>query len=163
MESSFQWYLILLVAGLFLIGVEIFIPGGILGFLGGLALVGAVIAGFFAFPPPWDFISAVAIVLLSGACLVLWVKFFPGTRIGKQLTLQKDGSTFKSSGNESKDLVGREGVAVTDLRPAGIASIDGIRIDVVADGAWIEDGSPVRVIAASGNHITVCEVKKKDA
>jgi membrane-bound serine protease (ClpP class) len=48
------------------------------------------------------------------------------------------------------ELLGASGVAVTDLRPAGVAKIGDERVDVVADSEWIEAGTPVRVIRSEG-------------
>jgi len=47
-------------------------------------------------------------------------------------------------------LLGRQGVALSDLRPAGVARIDGHRIDVVTDGEWLAAGDPVTVIRDEG-------------
>lgn len=47
-------------------------------------------------------------------------------------------------------LLGRQGVALTDLRPAGVARIDGHRIDVVTEGEWLAAGDPVTVITDEG-------------
>jgi membrane-bound serine protease (ClpP class) len=47
-------------------------------------------------------------------------------------------------------LVGREGVALSDLRPAGVARVDGHRIDVVTEGEWLAAGDPIVVLADEG-------------
>ena len=47
-------------------------------------------------------------------------------------------------------LVGKQGVALTDLRPAGMARIDGARIDVVTAGDWLSAGDPVTVVTDEG-------------
>jgi membrane-bound serine protease (ClpP class) len=47
-------------------------------------------------------------------------------------------------------LMGRTGVALSDLRPAGVARIDGERIDVVTEGGWIAAGEPVEVLSDEG-------------
>lgn len=47
-------------------------------------------------------------------------------------------------------LMGRHGVALTDLRPAGVARIDDHRIDVVTEGEWLAAGDPVLVISDEG-------------
>ena len=47
-------------------------------------------------------------------------------------------------------LVGREGVALSDLRPAGVARIDDLRIDVVTQGEWLSAGDPVVVVSDEG-------------
>ena len=48
------------------------------------------------------------------------------------------------------DLVGQDGVAVTDLRPAGTARIGDERVDVVTEGEYVAQGSAVRVIRSEG-------------
>jgi membrane-bound serine protease (ClpP class) len=48
------------------------------------------------------------------------------------------------------ELVGRDGVALTDLRPAGTARFGNERVDVVTEGEYVAQGSPVRVIRSEG-------------
>ena len=50
--SPLSWYVALLAAGLLLIVAEVFVPGGVAGVLGGLALLGAMGVGLAAFPAP---------------------------------------------------------------------------------------------------------------
>lgn len=52
------------------------------------------------------------------------------------------------SAPDRRDLEGRVGVALTDLRPSGTVSIDGERIDVVTEGPWVEKGDRVVVLRA---------------
>jgi membrane-bound serine protease (ClpP class) len=56
------------------------------------------------------------------------------------------------------DLTGREGVALTVLRPSGMALIDGRRFDVVAESAMIERGSAVRVVQVDGTRVVVKKI-----
>jgi len=151
------WYLTLLVSGLLLIAAEVFVPGGVLGILGGLALIGALFLGFFAIPSPFNLLAALAILLGAGAFLFLWIRYFPRTRFGRKMTLSMDGKTFKAT-DDCRGLVGQTGHAESTLRPAGIATLEGKRVDVLAESGWIEAGSPVRVIRATGNAVTVREI-----
>ncbi|MDD3605014.1 MAG: NfeD family protein [Kiritimatiellae bacterium] len=148
-------FLTLLFCGFLLLAVEIFVPGGVLGTLGAVALFGAVISAFAVFGPQTGFLVAILMLILMAVGLVLWIRIFPNTPIGRALTLSKDGQSFKLDSEASPPLVGAEGSAQTDLRPAGIAVINGRRMDVVAEGEWIAAGTPVRVISAKGNHVTV--------
>ncbi len=52
-------------------------------------------------------------------------------------------------------LRGRTGTAVSFLRPAGIASIDGRRVDVLTEGEFIPQGTPVRVVRVEGARVFV--------
>jgi membrane-bound serine protease (ClpP class) len=53
------------------------------------------------------------------------------------------------------ELVGRAGVAASELRPAGIAEIDGERVDVTTEGDWVKSGTPVVVVLAEGMRVVV--------
>ena len=53
------------------------------------------------------------------------------------------------------ELVGKEGVAVTQLRPVGIAMVDGRRIDVIAEGEYIAEQTAVKVVSARGSRVVV--------
>ena len=56
--------------------------------------------------------------------------------------------------------LGRTGTALSPLRPAGIADVDGARVDVVSDGEFIEAGAPVEVIRVDGNRIVVRALRR---
>lgn len=147
-------YIGAIVAGILMLGAEIYLPGGILGVLGVLALIGAMVVGFFI-DPRFGFLSAAAIVVLSAAGLYVWVRVFPKTLAGRRLTLTADSRAFSAVSDDGASLVGRVGVADTALRPAGIATVDGRRIDVIGTGVWIEAGARIRVDAAHGSRIEV--------
>ncbi len=148
-------FFVLLIAGLLMICLEIFLPGGVIGVLGGISLVGAIVIGFSAFGAATGMYIMLAIVLLLCVSLILWIKYFPGTIMGKSMTLTKDGSDFKASDDYDRALVGKEGESVTELRPAGIVLIDGVKYDVVSDGSLIEKGARVHVVKTSGNRMVV--------
>jgi membrane-bound serine protease (ClpP class) len=89
------------------------------------------------------------------------LRFLPKTKIGRQLVLDtgltaKQG--FTSEPLSDHELVGKTGVAMSDLRPAGIAEINGKRVDVVSDGGYIEAGQPIKVDHVDGNRIVVVEI-----
>lgn len=147
-------YLTLLLVGFVLIGFEIFIPGAILGIFGAIAWVVAALIGWRNFPAPWNMVSAGALLVFGILTFVVWIRYFPKSRIGKSLSLQVDQAEYKSH-IEDKLAVGTEGKAVSTLRPSGIVSFDGKRVDVVADGEWIEAGQTVKVSSTSGGHISV--------
>lgn len=158
METEF--FFIFIVTGLVLVGAEIFVPGGILGSLGAIALIGAVICGFLAFPDYGAWI-ALGIILMVGVAFVLWIKIFPGTRIGKSMTLSKDLADSKGAEEGLGSLIGKEGVSSSVLRPSGFATISGKRIDVVTRGEMINSGEPVMVIEVESNRVVVKAVAKQ--
>jgi membrane-bound serine protease (ClpP class) len=150
-------YLVLLIGGILLLGLETILPGGVVGFIGCLALVGAAVVGF-ALPEPWGMVNMAGILVLAILTVAIWIRYFPRSVVGRMLTLQQDTKSYKSA-NALTELVGLEGVAQSTLRPAGIARINGKRVDVTAEGSWIEAGSPVKVVRVEGNHVTVREIR----
>ena len=52
-------------------------------------------------------------------------------------------------------LRGMTGVAASFLRPAGVAQIDGKRVDVLTEGEFIAAGTPVRVTRVEGARMFV--------
>jgi membrane-bound serine protease (ClpP class) len=147
---------ILLLAGVGfgLLLTEMFLPGGVLGVLGGLALLTAAGLGYAEFGPLGGtmLLCVMGAATLTGFCV--WMAIFPRTAVGRRLTLGRTLTTGDTM-PASAPLVGREGVAITPLRPAGTARIDGKRVDVVAESELIDPGADVVVIATEGARVVV--------
>lgn len=153
--------LIIFGLGITLILVEaFFIPGfGVFGILGGIgALAGVYMSMLGGLPVSGDFARA-GTVLSSALALVLvssWfmVKRLPSNRRLTNLGIFLGEETSAETGYTSQirrvDLLGREGVALTDLRPAGTARFGEERVDVVTESEWIEEGSRISVVASEG-------------
>ena len=149
--------ILLLAAGMLLIGAEVFVPGAVLGTLGGMALFGAVIVAF-TISLHWGFITAFGVLILAVVSLAIWIKFFPRTSIGRKMTLEVNGSDFKTS-DSKEGLLHQTGTAQSELRPAGFAQIGGHRVDVIAEGGVIDRGTPVQVIKVEGSRVVVRRVE----
>lgn len=142
----------LLLAGAILLLAETVLPGMIAGVLGVLCLLGGVTVGYQEFGVEtgnWILLGTLAGLAIGFA---LWVKYFPDSRLGQ---LYASKGVVGDIGTERPDLVGKTGVAHTALRPAGVAILGGQRVDVVTEGAMIERGAPVQVIAVEGLRVIV--------
>ena len=65
-----------------------------------MCLLAAVVVGFVAFGIQGGLLVSLLIIVLAGVCLVIWIKYFPKTRMGRSLTLSDDGKAFKSASPE---------------------------------------------------------------
>lgn len=157
-----QVYIALLICGVLLIGAETYVPGGILGAIGGLALFAAMILGF-QFGPMGGTLSAVGIILLAALVLWLWVRWFPKTPAGRRLTLSQDGRDFRLDDSAARATVGHVGVAISPLRPSGVGELDGRRCDVITRGEWVDAGQRFRVVAVEGTRIIVAPLEEAPA
>lgn len=159
--SPLNAYFLCIVLGLLFFGIELFVPGGILGIIGACFLLIAIFLGFqeSVFGARGGALSAVAI--FAGLCgyIVLVLKLFPHSFFGRRMTLAQDMSLSKASDNSEDDLLGQTGIAHSDLRPAGIVVFGKRRIDVIADGSFIPRGASVKVIRVEGARVMVQPVE----
>ena len=157
--------LLLVGLGLVLLAVEVFVmPGfGVVGILGasallgglGLSLVGAGATWEVAVNAAWQVV--LSLLLAVGGALVL-LRFLPRLPFGRRLVLEggllaKAG--YSSAPETDQAWLGKRGTAVSTLRPAGVADLEGQRVDVVSDGEFIEAGEPIEVSRVNGNRIVV--------
>ena len=157
--------LMLALLGVFLFALELFvIPGfGIVGILGLLALLGALVmstlgAGSHSGFVLWAVVRMGFSVALAIVLTALFLKFLPKLPIGRKLILSTALDTsdgFSSAPPSDYQWLGRTGLAHSTLRPAGIADFQGHRVDVVSDGEFIDAGAPIRVLHVDGNRIVV--------
>ncbi|RFB17562.1 nodulation protein NfeD [Bacillus sp. HNG] len=151
--------IILFVVGIVLILLEFVLPGGIIGLIG----LGAILTSFFLAGSSMMVISISLLVALVATIIVsiILVKIF-----GKKLHVFKKIILFDSTNSESgyvsnknrDDLIGKQGIALTTLRPSGTAIINDERLDVVTQGNYIERNTRVEVIKTEGSRIVVREV-----
>lgn len=157
--------LLLGVAGLILLAIEVLVvPGfGIAGVLGILALVGSLVLSLVGPGFTTTFVLAaagrvvLALLVAVLASLVL-LRFLPRLPFGRRLVLWRGLSAaegFAAAPESDMQWLGKTGKATSPLRPAGIADIDGRRVDVVSDGEHIDAGQAVRVTRVDGNRIVV--------
>lgn len=152
-------FITLMAAAFLLIGAEIYVPGGILGSLGAVSLVAAVVLGF-RLSPTMGWVSLAGILLLSILGVIFWFIFFPRSTAGKRLTLTTDGADFKIDLPQYAALQDQKGVTRSALRPSGTAEFEGRRHDVTAEhGLWIDINTPVRVTRVSGSRIEVAPIE----
>ncbi len=148
-------YMALLLTGFVLITLEVFIPGGVVGAIGAVALVAAAGVGLVAFDGAMGLLAAFGAIFFTVGAIILWLKYFPKSRMGKALTVSTDLQAAQSAPSELASLLGATGETVSALRPAGFAVFDGRRVDVVTRGGMIAAGQPVRVILVEGTRVVV--------
>lgn len=152
-------------AGIVLLLLELFvIPGfGIAGALGILALLAALLLSMIG---PGNTAQLVLLVasrvvfslLLAVALSFALFRFMSRLPIGRKLVLQTGlgaAQGYASGPHEDAGLLGKTGQAWSVLRPAGIAEIEGRRVDVVSDGEMIDAGARVEVVRVDGNRVVV--------
>jgi len=154
-ENPLFLIIVLLVLGAILMFLETFLPGLVMGVLGFLSWVAAVILSYRDFGLQTG--NLVLGVVLAGLVIGIfgWLKFFPESRITRRFTSR---CTAGELGVSKPELVNRTGVTITQLRPSGTAFINGKRTDVITEGALIEQGASIRVVAVESLRVVVREM-----
>ena len=176
--------IILLAIGLFLLILEAFIPGfGVPGVLGIIILAFAFTLSLVGRRPSaaelWMAVSHISVVfVIVMAIFLISVKSLAKTRAARQFVLQTQTKSVHENdghGIESKDTaqreseqgrpakydryLGKEGVAFTNLRPAGKGLFGEERLNIMTEGDFIDQGDPIRIIRVEGSKIFVQKIK----
>lgn len=155
MNNAINLPIFLQLIGVLVIIAEIILPsGGILSILA---------AGLFGYSLYLVFthvsVSAgmafiVADLILIPILIYFGIRFLAKSPVTLRKKLSKaDGVTSQSA--DQNDYIGSQGLAITDLRPSGVATINEKRLDVVTRGEYLEKQTEIIVIAVRGNQIVV--------
>lgn len=150
---------LLFVGGVSLIALEMFIPGGIVGTVGVITLVYAIIyvnesTYNIAFIIIISFMLSVALFLFNRKVLNKKLNFLNQLVLNDAISTE-DGYVASES---RSDLVGGIMMSYTDLRPAGVAVLNEEKFDVVTDGDFIEKGNKIEVVRVEGMRIVVRKI-----
>ena len=143
------------VIGSALVITEAFIPGfGIAGISGIILEIIAVFCCGSLYG------TGTALLALAGVLLLIGLAIFLSYRSARKGRLSKSNlvlNTTESAGEKPpvKKLHGKEGIAVTALRPIGAIEAEGTRLNAASDGDFIEKGTAVVIIGAEGDHLVV--------
>ena len=102
----------------------------------------------------WLVMTLIVVAIL---CVVLSITLRSAAkgRLGKSKFVLSEVSNQQVSESDLSFYVGREGTALTTLRPAGIAEIEGVKLNVTSDGEFVPEGETVTVTRVEGNRIMV--------
>jgi membrane-bound serine protease (ClpP class) len=165
------WEIIVFVMGVLLVLLEIFVfPGHGVWLISGIIMV---IAGLtlallgnhnldFTFTPLSTVAWALLRVTLSMVvAIVLGISF--GGSIFKSgalknvvlTTTQERHQAYSKDIQTMREIIGKKGVAGTDLRPAGMVTVDDEHYDALTDGEYITKDESILVKDVRGNYLVV--------
>jgi len=150
------WVLMLFALGVGLMLVEAVMPGfGVFGLAGLVSTVASIVLA--AASVETGLVMVLVSFVLAGIFSVLAFRFFARRGALRHIILAEEEKADLGyvAPRDQKDLTGKKGVAVTSLRPSGAANIEGNRVDVVSDGAFIAEEEPVIVDRVEGVRVIV--------
>lgn len=154
--------IILLFLFYFLLVIEFFLPTG--GMLGAAAVATLAATIFVAFSHSVAAgITMVVISLLTTPLIFMTVvRYWPHTPIGRRMLNRRPGEADAEAppkttprGTPLRELIGRIGIAKSNLLPSGLVAIDGQKLNAVSTGMPIDKGTRVIVTKTHAGVIQV--------
>ena len=147
--------------GMILIIVEVFLPGFGLPGIGGIVLVGAGVVMVGMHFGSLTAVGTLLVIIAVLAVLISWVLRQASRGGGKRSDLfLQERDDLRTQQEDLKVLVGKSGTTTSVLRPAGIGDFDGVRLNVVTEGGFIEKDMPIEIVRVDGSRIVVRPVSK---
>ena len=156
MEPLVVLGIVLLIAGFVLVGIEMVVPGfGAPGISGIVCLIGGII--LTAKNLEEGLTMTVIVVVVLAVMMTVAMVFLKHVKSPIILDTEIKSTKGYISVSDMEYLVGKEGLAVTDLRPAGKCDIEGVEFDVRTEGRYIMRGDKVIISRIHENMIMVKE------
>ena len=151
---------LLYVLGLILLTIEGLVPGfgvpGITGIICVIISVALITSNLYE-----ALLLVIATIAIFAAILIVMYKLGYGSKYLKFLILDAEQKKEEGYISSKKELsyIGKIGIADTPLRPSGVVTIDGMRVDAQSQGDFITKGAKVIVTDVDGMKIIVkkCE------
>ncbi len=148
--------IILFIAGFVLVGIEMILPGfGVPGISGVICLIGGILLTADSFEE--GITITIVVIVILGIMLTIIMTLLSSKKAKLPLVLDEDlgESTGFINSSDLEYLVGKVGVAETDLRPAGKGDFEGIEFDVRSESQYIVKGTKIKIIYLKENVLIV--------
>lgn len=146
------------VMGISLLAIEIFIPSfGVIGIIGAILTIYSVLDSYEN-----SGVGLVVLVLSALAIILtvtIYVKLGFSNNIFDTFVLKNENSSDRgyNSKKDYRNLVGKNGISKSILRPTGRVEIDGNTYDAKSDSDFIGKDKEIEVVAIRDGHIVVKE------
>jgi len=145
--------------GAVLIALEVFVPGGVLGVIGGLAMVAGCLFAFYDYGASGGGLATAAALSILGLALYAELVLLPKTRLGKKLFLsQAVEGISQPAPADAAQVVGKTVESVTLLAPSGYVLFEGRRYEARSQSGLVPKGTTVRVVGVDNFHLIVSKL-----
>jgi Membrane-bound serine protease (ClpP class) len=160
-EGMFILAIILFITGFILVGIEMITPGlhapGIIG-------TGCLVIAIFLIADNFVEGTLITILVLGILAIMLGVilHLLSKGKLKSPIILDEEQNKDKgyTSSNNLNHLLGKEGIAITDLRPTGVGNFNGSDYDVLSEGKYISKGANLVIYKVLGSKLIVKEHSK---
>ena len=151
--------LICFLIGIGLMVLEAFMPGfGLPGISGIILEVVAVALTWMNHGPVAAPGMTLIILSILAIAISMSLRSAANGKLSRSKLVLNDTESNEAGYRSTEDLevfLGKEGVTTTVLRPTGMAEFDGVRLNVVSEGEFIQSGTQVQIVRVEGSRILV--------
>ena len=151
--------LICFLIGIGLMVLEAFMPGFGLPGISGIILEVVAVALTWMNHGPMAALGMTLIVLsILAIAISMSLRSAANGKLSRSKLVLNDTESNEAGYRSTEDLdvfLGKEGVTTTVLRPTGMAEFDGVRLNVVSEGEFIQSGTQVQIVRVEGSRILV--------
>ena len=151
------------IVGTVLLVLEAFMPGfGVAGISGIVLQVAVVVMTWFNHGPLAALGMTLVILSIITIAVSMSIRSATNGRLSKSNIVLNETESTEAGYRASDDMnvfLGKEGETTTVLRPTGMAEFDGVKLNVVSEGEFIQPGTRVRIVRVEGSRILVHTVE----
>jgi len=151
--------LLLFLTGVLLLAGEVFLPGAVMGIIGGLCMAAGCVLSFLQWGAGGGLIATFIALILLGLTLYLELVWLPKTKFGKKLVVHsRVDATSQPALAEKAEVVGQPAEAVTALVPSGYVLVAGRRYEAFSQSGHVAKGAVLRVVGLDNFRLIVTKV-----
>ena len=136
---------LLFAVGVMLLAGEVFVPGAVLGIIGGLAMAAGCGVAFFQWGALGGALATVVALGFLGITLHLELVWLPKSRLGRGMVVESTVDATSQPPLAPADIVGKIAEAETPLVPTGYVRVEGRRYEAFCPAGHVAKGAMMRV------------------
>jgi membrane-bound ClpP family serine protease len=137
---------VLFLAGILLLAIEVFVPGMIVGIIGGFSILAGVITAFSLYGSSGGLIALACGGILLGITLYIEFVVLPKSKLAKKISMQATvEGTSQPAVADLSAVFNQQGETVTPLAPSGYINVQGRRYEAFSQSGYLAKGVSVRV------------------
>jgi len=150
--------IILFLAGILLLAIEVFVPGMIVGIIGGLSILAGVVTAFNLYGSGGGMIALLCAGVLLGLTLYIEFVVLPKTKLAKALSMQTTvEGTSQAAVADLSAVLDQQGETITPLSPSGYINLNGRRYEAFSQSGYLAKGVTVRVTGLDNFRLIVTQ------
>lgn len=147
-------YLVLWAIGLIMIFLEFYLPGAILGTIGGVLLLASVLLAADGEYILFTILYTIAVVVSVVALIKYALWKIPHSKQSDSI-YSNDAQVGYYASSYDLDAIGKEGIVLSDLKPGGFIEVEGQQLPAISESGYVVKGEKVKVLRGEGDSLIV--------